>query len=78
MLVAPMLEEGAGRDVYLPGKDRWVDYQTGKTYGPGWNYIECGHLPIVVLVKKGATISTVPIAQSTEWIDWKKVTKKKY
>ena len=78
MLVAPMLEEGVGRDVYLPGKDRWVDYQTGKTYGPGWNYIECGHLPIIVLVKKGATISTVPVAQSTEWIDWKKVAKKKY
>lgn len=78
MMVAPMLEAGTGRDVYLPGKDRWVDYQTGKTYGPGWNHIECGKLPIVILVKKGATIKTVPVALSTDWIDWKKVTSKKY
>ncbi len=78
MMVAPMLEAGAGRNVYLPGKDRWVDYQTGKTYGPGWNYIECGKLPIVILVKKGATIKTVPVALSTDWIDWKKVKATKY
>ena len=78
MMVAPMLEAGTGRDVYLPGKDRWVDYQTGKTYGPGWNHIECGKLPIVILVKKGATIKTVPVALSTDFIDWKKVSAKKY
>jgi len=78
MLVAPMLEDGEGRDVYLPGKDRWVDYQTGKQYGPGWNHIATGHLPIVILVKKGATIPTVPVAQCTDQIDWKKVTRRKY
>ena len=78
MMVAPMLEAGTGRDVYLPGNDRWVDYQTGKTYGPGWNHIECGKLPIVILVKKGATIKTVPVALSTDWIDWKKVKATKY
>lgn len=78
MMVAPMLEEGTGRDVYLPGKDRWVDYQTGKTYNAGWNHIECGKLPIVILVKKGATIATVPVAQCTDQIDWKKVSYKKY
>jgi len=78
MLVAPMLEDGEGRDVYLPGKDRWVDYQTGKQYGPGWNHIATGHLPIIILVKKGATIPTVPVAQCTDQIDWKKVTRRKY
>lgn len=78
MLVAPMLEAGEGRQVYLPGKDRWVDYQTGKTYNAGWNYIPTGKLPIVVLVKKGATIATVPVAQCTDQIDWNKVTRKKY
>ena len=78
MMVAPMLEAGTGRDVYLPGKDRWVDYQTGKTYNAGWNHIECGKLPIVILVRKGATIGTVPVAQCTDQIDWKKVTYKKY
>jgi len=78
MLVAPMLEEGTGRDVYLPGRDRWVDYQTGRQYGPGWNHIECGRLPIVILVRKGDTIATVPVAQSTSAIDWNKVTRKRY
>lgn len=34
MLVAPMIEEGASRDVYLPGRDKWIDYQTGKVYSP--------------------------------------------
>lgn len=78
LLVAPMLEEESGRDVYLPGKDRWVDYQTGKQYGPGWNHIEHGHLPIIILVKKGSTIPTVPVAQCTDQIDWNKVTCRKY
>ena len=78
MLVAPMLEEGKGRNVYLPGKDSWVDYQTGREYSAGWHHIECGHLPIVILVRKGATIKTVPMALSTQWIDWSKVEEKKY
>ncbi len=78
ILVAPMLEAGEGRQVYLPGKDRWVDYQTGKTYNAGWNYITTGKLPIVVLVKKGATIPTVPVSQCTDQIDWKKVKNVKY
>ena len=39
LLVAPMLEEGSGRDVYLPGRQKWLDYQTGKVYAPGWNHI---------------------------------------
>jgi alpha-D-xyloside xylohydrolase len=78
MLVAPMLEEGKGRNVYLPGKDSWVDYQTGREYSAGWHHIECGRLPIVILVRKGATIKTVPVALSTQWIDWSKLEEKKY
>ncbi len=78
MMVAPMLEAGTGRDVYLPGKDRWVDYQTGKTYNAGWNHIECGKLPIVILVKKGATIKEVPVAQCTDQIQWDKVKARKF
>ena len=78
IMVAPMLEAGEGRQVYLPGKDRWVDYQTGKTYNAGWNYIPTGKLPIVVLVKKGAVIPMAPVAQCTDQIDWKKVTRKKF
>lgn len=83
ILVAPMLEDGTGRTVYLPSHPadssaEWIDYQTDKAYTPGWHHIECGRLPIIILVKKGATISTVPVAQSTEWIDWNKVEHKIY
>ena len=60
LLVAPMLEEGSGRDVYLPGRQKWIDYQTGKVYAPGWNHIECGTLPIVILVKDGSAIPHIP------------------
>lgn len=78
MLVAPMLETGTSRDVYLPGKQKWIDYQTGKVYNPGWNTIACGELPIVVLVKDGSAIPHVPVAQSTDKIDWSKVYWKTY
>ena len=78
MLVAPMLENGTERNVYLPGKTKWVDYQTGKTYAPGWHRIACGELQIVVLVKKGAVIPHVPVAQSTDRIQWDKVKRVRY
>ncbi|MBQ0023171.1 MAG: alpha-xylosidase [Prevotellaceae bacterium] len=78
MLVAPMLEEGDGRDVYLPGKFSWIDYQTGTVYAPGWQHIKCGKLPIVILVKDGSAIPHVPVAQSTDKIDWSKVEWKTY
>ena len=78
MLVAPMLESGTERNVYLPGKTKWVDYQTGKTYAPGWHRIACGELQIIVLVKKGAVIPHVPVAQSTDKIQWDKVKRIKY
>ena len=78
MLVAPMLEDGTGRNVYLPGKGKWIDYQTGKVYSAGWQYIECGKLPIVMLVKDGSAIPHVPVAQSTDKIEWDKVEWKNY
>lgn len=79
MLVAPMMERGAKeRDVYLPGHGKWIDYQTGRTYGPGWQRIAPGELEIVVLVRDGADIPHVPVAQSTDKIDWTKVVRKHY
>ena len=78
LLVAPMLEEGNGRDVYLPGRQKWIDYQTGKVYAPGWNHIECGVLPIVILVKDGSAIPHIPVAQCTDQMKWDKITWKKY
>lgn len=70
MMVAPMLESGKGRNVYLPGKEQWIDYQTGTAYNPGWNYIPVGEIECVILVKDGANIPHVKVAQSTDKIDW--------
>lgn len=78
LLVAPMLESGNSRDVYLPGKDKWIDYQTGKVYNPGWNHIACGKLPIIIMVKDGSAIPHIPVAQYTDQLKWDKVTWKKY
>ncbi|HOG25196.1 MAG TPA: alpha-xylosidase [Bacteroidales bacterium] len=77
MMVAPLFESGSERLVYLP-VDRWVDYQSGKTYEPGWHRIAAGQIPAVILVKKGAVIPQVPVAQSTDKIEWEKVKKIKY
>ena len=61
------------RDVYLPGGGKWIDYQTGKTYSAGWNHIAAGKMPIVMLVREGAAIPFVKLAQSTKFIDWSKI-----
>lgn len=78
LLVAPMLEEGTSRNVYVPGTQKWVDYQTGKVYAPGWNRIACGELPVVILVKDGSAIPHIPVAQCTDQLRWDKVTWQKY
>lgn len=73
MLVAPMLEEGDERDVYLPAGQKWIDYQTGKVYSPGWHQVQTAALPIVIMVKDGTALPHVPVAQSTDRIDWSKI-----
>ena len=70
ILVAPMLENTQSRDVYLPGNHKWIDYQTGKTYASGWNRIEAGEIPVVMLVRDGAAIPHIKLAQSTMQMDW--------
>jgi alpha-D-xyloside xylohydrolase len=70
MLVAPLMESGmTGRDVYLPA-GQWIDYQTGKSYAGGWSRIEAGQIPVVMLVREGAIIPRIPLAQSTAQMDW--------
>jgi alpha-D-xyloside xylohydrolase len=73
MLVAPLLVTGdKGRTVYVP-PGAWIDYQTGQTYSGGWHSIDAGAIPIVVLVRDGAAIPHVEVAQSTKDIDWSRI-----
>jgi alpha-D-xyloside xylohydrolase len=70
ILVAPLFETGASsRDVYLPPA-RWIDYQTGRAYAGGWQRIEAGPLPVVMLVRSGAVLPHIALAQSTARMDW--------
>jgi len=73
MLVAPLFEaKTTGRNVYLPiGK--WIDYQTNKVYNGGWNSIESGKIPAIILVRDGAVIPHIALAQSTKDMDWSKI-----
>ena len=77
MLVAPLLESGNSRNVYLP-KGKWIDYQTGKVYEGGYQTIEAGKIPCIILVKDGSVIPHAPLAQRTDQIDWNAVVNKEY
>ena len=70
IMVAPLLTSATTRNVYLPGNHKWIDYQTGKAYKPGWNKIAAdGPITCIILVKQGAQIPTVAPALSTSKID---------
>jgi alpha-D-xyloside xylohydrolase len=75
MLVAPLFEEVTERDVYLPA-GTWIDYQTKKVYEGGWHKIKAGEVPIIVLVRDGSAIPHIALAQSTQDMDWSKLTLK--
>ena len=73
MLVAPLLHPGeTSRDVYLP-PGTWIDYQTGKNYAGGWQKIEAGKIPEIILVRDGTVIPRIALAQSTAQMDWSKI-----
>jgi alpha-D-xyloside xylohydrolase len=78
MLIAPLFEEITSRDVYLPGNHKWIDYQTGRVYNPGWNHIESGNIAGVILVRDGAAIPHIALAQSTGDMDWTNIELKVY
>ena len=77
MLVAPLLESGNSRHVYLP-KGKWIDYQTGKVYDGGYQTIEAGEIPCIILVKDGSVIPHAPLAQRTDQINWNAIENKEY
>ena len=77
ILVAPLLESGNSRKVYLP-KGKWIDYQNGKVYEGGYQTIEAGRIPAIILVKDDSVIPHAPLAQRTDQIDWNAVVNKEY
>jgi len=73
ILVAPLLHENVTcRKVHLPPRT-WIDYQTGKNYSGGWQKIEAGKIPEVILVRDGTVLPRVALAQSTMQVDWSKI-----
>lgn len=73
LLVAPLMESGESRKVYLP-PGAWIDYQTGKTYrGAQWHEITAGQIPVVLLVKDHSVIPHIAVAQSTSEMNWNDV-----
>ena len=78
ILVAPLMEETTGRGVYCP-PGTWVDYQNGQKYvGSQWHNIAAGDIPCVILIRSGATIPFIPVAQCIDQMDWSKVEEVKY
>ena len=77
LLVAPLLETGNERTCYLP-EGKWIDYQTGAVYNSGWQTIKAGKIPCIILVRDGSLIPHVPLAQSTDRINWDKMELKPY
>ena len=77
MLVAPLLESGNSRMVYLP-RGKWIDYQSGKVYDGGYQSIEAGKIPAVILVRDGSIIPHAPLAQRTDQIRWDKLEMRTY
>ncbi len=81
MLVAPLLESGNSRIVYLPAdanSSKWIDYQTGRVYDSGYQRIEAGSIPCVILVRDGALLPHAPLAQRTDQINWQAIELKEY
>jgi alpha-D-xyloside xylohydrolase len=73
LLVAPLIEAGDSRKVYLP-PGSWIDYQSGKLYHGGtWQQLTAGPIPVILLVKDHSVIPHVAVAQNTAEIDWKNV-----
>jgi alpha-D-xyloside xylohydrolase len=58
--------------VYLP-PGTWIDYQTGKNYFGGWQKIKAGKIPEIILVRDGAAIPHIALAQTTAQMDWSKI-----
>jgi alpha-D-xyloside xylohydrolase len=73
LLVAPLLHAGeSARNVYLP-PGTWIDCQDRRAYAGGWQKIEAGDIPEIILVRDGAAIPRIALAQCTQQMDWSKL-----
>ena len=73
LLVAPQFDESDHRRVYLP-PGSWIDYQSGRAYTGGtWHDIRAGAIPIVMLVRDGAVVPHMAVAQHTASMNWNDV-----
>jgi alpha-D-xyloside xylohydrolase len=73
LLVAPLLEDTPERDLYLP-PGGWIDYQTGDCYeGARWHRVAAGAIPILLMVRDGAVVPHIGLAQSTAAMDWTQI-----
>ncbi|MBL7110516.1 MAG: alpha-xylosidase [Bacteroidales bacterium] len=72
ILVGPLFSDDLSREMYLP-PGTWIDYQTGKNYSAGWHHIESGDIPIIILIRDGAVIPHIGLAQSTKFMDWSRI-----
>jgi len=73
ILVAPFFKDSVyERDVYLPG-GKWINFQSGEVYNKGWNHIKGGKIACAILVRDGAAIPKIKLAQSTQAMDWKNI-----
>ena len=61
ILVAPLMESGNSRTVYLP-QGKWIDYQSGEVYDGGYQTLEAGRIPAIILVRDGSIIPHAPLA----------------
>ncbi len=73
LLVAPLIEPGNSRKVYLP-PGAWIDYQSGKVYQGGqWHQLNAGPIAVILLVKDHVVIPHARVAQNTAEMDWKNI-----
>ena len=77
MLVAPLMESGTERTVYLPA-GKWIDYQSGAVYDGGYQTLKAGEIPAIILVRDGSLIPHAPLAQRTDQIDWNAIELRPY
>ena len=77
MLVAPLMESGSSRTVYLP-RGKWIDYQSGAVYEGGFQQLEAGPIPAIILVRDGSIIPHAPLAQRTDQIEWDRIEMRQY